>query len=211
MEKEKYFAPKFGERSFHCPQPDCGVYSHHIWNKVWNEENIGVPNLKVVYCLRCNKISIWYDEEMIFPESTGIPPPNKDLNENIKKDYLEASSILTKSPKASSALLRLCIQKLCIQLGEKGKKINDDIKKLVKKGLPTKIQKALDIVRVIGNNAVHPGEINLEDNKDVALKLFSLTNIIADTMITQPKEIEEIYDSLPDKEKEAIKKRDNSK
>ena len=59
-------------------------------------------------------------------------------------------------------------------LGEKGKKIDDDIASLVRKGLEPDIQQALDVVRVTGNNAVHPGQIILEDDKATAVALFEL-------------------------------------
>ena len=122
---------------------------------------------------------------------------------------MEAKAIVNKSPRGAAALLRLCIQKLCEQLGEKGKNINDDIANLVKIGLPVKIQQALDVVRVIGNNAVHPGQIDLRDDQDTAMKLFELINVIAEVMITQPKEVERLYQSLPQTAREAIQKRDN--
>jgi len=67
----------------------------------------------------------------------------------------------------------------------------------------------LDIVRVIGNESVHPGEINLNDDKDIAYNLFELVNIIAQTMLTQPKETSKLYSSLPKKRLEAISKRDS--
>ena len=49
-------------------------------------------------------------------------------------------------------------------MGEKGKDINTDIGNLVKKGLPIKVQESLDILRVIGNEAVHPGQLDLKDD-----------------------------------------------
>lgn len=58
-----------------------------------------------------------------------------------------------------------------------GKNISNAIANLVRKGLSPMIQKSLDIVRVIGNEAVHPGVIDLNDNKDIALQLFQVINI----------------------------------
>ena len=103
----------------------------------------------------------------------------------------------------------MAIEKLCKQqLGEKGKDLDECIGSLVKKGLPVKIKEALDVVRVIGNESVHPGEINLNDNKDVAHKLFELVNIIAQDRITQPKEVSKLYNSLPQDKLDGINNRD---
>jgi len=130
-----------------------------------------------------------------------------DLPEEIKSDFREAAEIWHSSPRGSAALLRLCIQKLCIRLGKSGRNLNNDIGELVKEGLDPRIQKSLDIVRVIGNNAVHPGQI-LTDDRETASRLFRLVNMIADAMITQPKHINEFYEELPESAKRQIEKRD---
>lgn len=108
-------------------------------------------------------------------------------------------------------MLRLAVQKICKLLGKPGKNINNDIAALVTDGLPVKVQQSLDILRVVGNNAVHPGELNLQDDLDTVQHLFKLINIIADKMITEPKNIDEIYGNLPTKSRDAIDKRDTQK
>lgn len=203
----KFIQAIFGSTSFNCPF--CKAYAHQRWTQCLRH-GIYIDKLYISECNHCSKLSVWYDEKMIYPDKTNINELNNDLNEDIKKDYLEAASILNKSPRGAAALLRLAIQKLCKQLGESGKNINDDIASLVKKGLPVQIQKALDIVRVVGNESVHPGQIDLNDNQEIANKLFDLINIIAQVMITQPKEISALYENIiPDDKKEAIEKRDN--
>ena len=140
-----------------------------------------------------------------------ISKPHADMPEEIAKDYAEAWLVFSFSPKSSAALLRLVVQKLCKHLGEKGKNINDDVKSLVKNGLPSHIQKALDIVRVIGNEAVHPGEINIDDTPETSKKLFSLVNEIVEDQISKPKkqaEIENLYQTLPKNKLEGIQSRD---
>jgi len=109
----------------------------------------------------------------------------------------------------NQALIRLAIQKLCKGLGQPGKNINDDIKGLVAKGLDPRVQKALDAVRVIGNNAVHPGQIDLRDDRATAESLFGLLNIVVEKMISEPKHIDEVYASLPESARQAIERRDS--
>ena len=92
-------------------------------------------------------------------------------------------------------------------------RLNDcvtNLEKLVKKGLPSIIQKALDAVRVIGNKAVHPGQIAFDvDDKSTAETLMKLLNIITERLISEPKEIDGIFEALPQSAKDAIEKRDN--
>ena len=203
--------PEPKANSFTCPH--CGVHAMQNWSDLMTQFDgrggwVRQKDMLVGLCDHCSKITLWLKKEMLFPSRPSVPIPNGDLDSEIKKDYNEVAEIVEKSPKAAAALLRLAIQKLCKQLGENGENLNNDIGKLVKKGLPQKIQKSLDIVRVIGNESVHPGQINLEDNKETAYKLFDLINLIANTMITQPKEIDNLYDTLPKEKLEGITERD---
>jgi len=100
---------------------------------------------------------MWLEDKMLYPRMSTAPTASIDLPDDMRGDYEEARTIVELSPRVTAALLRLAIEKLCRHLGEPGKNINDDIASLVKRGLPIQVQQALDIVRVVGNNAVHPG------------------------------------------------------
>jgi hypothetical protein len=207
--------PKFEESAFNCPL--CGAYAKQYWYLTTKGSrsingihlNGAIEDNYISECSHCGKHSFWKENKMIYPYSGTAPLPNPDLPENIKEDYTEARNIIELSPRGAVALLRLAIQKLCVHLGESGKNINTDIGNLVAKGLPVKMQKALDSVRVVGNNAVHPGVIDLKDDIEIARKLFAFVNIISDVMITQPNEIDKFYEeTVPENLKEAINKRD---
>jgi len=185
-------------------------FLEHSKSTIERNLNFILPNnLAISECQSCNNYCLWVDKEIVYPKNIPVEVPNSDMNQDIQDLYNEAASILMDSPKGSTALLRLALQKLLEQLGETGN-INNSIGNLVQRGLSPKIQQALDVIRVVGNNAVHPGEINLDDNIEVAMKLFKIVNIIAQDMITHPKEIEDIYDDLlPDGAREAIERRDS--
>lgn len=172
-----------------------------------------IPNqFSIATCSSCNDISLWVGKELVYPRKVSLPPPNNDIDDSIKTIYQEAALIFADSPKGATALLRLALQMLLKQIGKTGKNINNDIKELVSEGLNPTIQQALDLLRVIGNNAVHPGQIDIDDNREIAFKLFHILNFIADAMITKPKEYAALYgDILPEETKEHIKRRDEKK
>ncbi len=206
--KSKYYPPKVNATEFHCPY--CNVYAHQLWQQVFIQAGSWADSeLKSCFCTHCQKRSYWLGTRMVLPDDSTVEPPHPDIPSDLGKDYSEARLIFSRSPRAAAALLRLCVQKLTVFLGEPGKNLNEDIKSLVKKGLPPLIQKSLDFCRVIGNNAVHPGEIDLNDTPEVAFQLFSLINIIVEDRITRPKEVEELYSKLPEEAKKAIEARDS--
>lgn len=219
---KKYYPPKHQKKEFHCIL--CGVFAYQEWRslqiihryqntldafivKTEKDKNLNTK-FKGSRCSHCKGWSFWYDGKMVVPSESPIEPPHQDFPKDCINDYLEARDIFAKSPRASMALLRLCIQKLMPHLGGKGKNINQDIAKLVDEGLSSTIQQALDVCRVVGNNAVHPGEINLEDSPDITTQVFGLINFIIEDRITKPKEIEILFKNLPENSKDAIEKRD---
>jgi len=166
-------------------------------------------SFSIATCEACRQISLWIDGELVHPKIFTIDSPNGDLNQDIQNLYNEAASISILSPKGAAALLRLALQKLMLQLGKKGKNINEDIKELVTEGLSPKIQQALDLLRVVGNNAVHPGEISFDDDSEIAQKMFRVLNIVAEELITKPREIDRLYnDVIPAETREHIQVRD---
>ncbi|EEW9940061.1 DUF4145 domain-containing protein [Campylobacter jejuni] len=221
-----YEKPEINKNAFNCPF--CRVYAkidfinfellaEEIYSKIrkikhaYHEKEFEkIENMITIYsqvapilsiCHKCNKTAIWIDGKIIYPKPRLTPMPNKDLDEDLKLDYEEASNIVQDSPRSACALLRLVLQKLLINLG-KDKNINNAIKNLIdKKEIDGKLQKALDSVRVIGNSAIHPNELDLKDDIDTALAMFHIINYIADRMISSVKKIDEIYNILPENAK----------
>ena len=216
-----YTPPEFLKSAFNCPY--CDAYSRMNWFKHWHQTGHGgwsqLP-MRFALCTHCNEKSYWIENphpegidavegRMLIPSGAQAPMAHPETPDQTRVDYDEARNIVGESPRGAAALLRLAIQKLCIHLGESGKNLNDDIGSLVKKGLPVEIQQALDIVRVIGNNSVHPGELSEEDVSDVALTLFELINQIVEDRIARPKKLNSLFEKLPKGAREGIEKRDS--
>lgn len=212
-----YVAPSFGKKSFHCPI--CHTFSHMLWIRL-NSNNVATGTLHAK-CSCCDKASVWiateyiggnqiYNATMVYPSTSLAPNPDKDMPDDVKVDYQEAASIFSRSPRAAAALLRLGLQKLCKHLGEAGENINADIRSLAAKNvLPPLVVKVADTVRIVGNNAVHPGEMSEEDFDHVASKLFDLLNFIVKKGISEPKELEALYERIPEGPRKIAEEKDS--
>lgn len=224
-------APSTSDVSFNCPH--CGAFSAQNWSqgcvsayrhntpevipvslqrdgRLNSNKSFLMRNLSLSQCESCKAWAVWVRDSLIYPKPKFETLPNQDLPPDLIAIFDEARSIVDLSPKGAAALLRLAIQKLCKELGESGKDINNDIGSLVTKGLLPQVQQSLDAVRVIGNEAVHPGTIDWDDDKDIAYILFDLVNLIAEQMITQPKQAKEIYSKLPPNKLKGIEDRDKN-
>ena len=167
-----------------------------------------VRNLSLSHCHNCQNVAVWRYDYLVWPSNISVDDANSDLCDEVRDVYNEAALIVDASPRGAAALLRLGIQLLCKQVGESGENVNDDIAALVRKGLDDRVKKALDVVRVVGNHSVHPGQIDMADDRATAIQLFGLVNLIADVMITQPKRVNEMYAGLPERDRRAIARRD---
>lgn len=217
----KYVQPAFGCKAFTCVF--CNVLTKMTWHPMRIQVDLGISRgniptgFSLCRCDHCEKTSLWKGDEetadgtMILPSSVNAPLPHSDLPDECKKDFDEAREISSQSPRGAAALLRLALQKLCLHLGGEGKNINEDIKALVQKGLAPQVQQALDLVRVTGNQAVHPGEMSLEDSPEHVTVMFEMINLIVEELIARPKQIAERFSNLPAGALAAIAKRDEGK
>ena len=205
-----FVSPRTDIDAFNCPR--CHAYAHQHWadlfySPMMSDNNIPI-NMSVGICDRCKDITVWKDELMIDPLGGSAPNPDPDMPDYIKKDYEEARSVVSLSPRAACGLLRLCIENICNEK-IKGGTLNDKIGKLVKQGLNVQIKHALDVVRVIGNEAIHHSTMDLRDDIVTATTMFEIVNYISNWAYTQNKVIDSIYDKLPENQTKAIHQRDS--
>lgn len=235
MNESNYTPPKFKEPSFNCPH--CGAFAQQDWDELCSQASLGketnlhfplidldTPSGVAPFsflrslCKACGKNSIWRgryvkDTKMIYPFVLSAPPPNLDMPEEVQRVYEEARSVSHLSARAAAALLRVALEKLTAHLGETEGNLNTRIKKLKERGLPQQVIKGLDTVRIYANDGgSHAGQIDLgdKDNAGVVTKLFKLVNFIVEKTISDEKEINEMFDSLPENKKAGIKNRDSS-
>ena len=213
--RKNYIAPDKKLQSFTCPHCNTVSLMKYDSHQFQSDINLSLGNetttskkLTIARCENYHNKILWIDDEYIYPDIVA-EEANVDMPDSVKQLYDEASLIYNKSPRAACALLRLAIDKLCNELGETDRDINKNIGALVRKGLPQTVQQALDVVRVVGNKAVHPGQIAFDvDDKNTATMLMRLLNIIVERMITEPKEIDSLYQGLPESVRNAIENRD---
>jgi len=214
----KYVPPTIRLDAFNCPH--CGAYAHQKWAPTIAAVTPGgsgrsptfdyIGQIAVSTCERCQEEAIWIKEQLADPWRGSAPFPHLEMPPSVQSDYQEADAILAKSPRGAAMLLRFAIQNLLNELGEEGDP-NKQIGSLVKKGLRVEVQQGLDAVRVIGNNAVHPLQMDLKDDHGTCGALFALINMIVEDCIARPKATEAIYQLLPEGAREAIEKRDQGK
>lgn len=207
-----YKPAKYNEDSFNCPF--CGTYARQSWFDVRADKSYrNTTHLKRCECFHCDAISYWNHntESMVEPLQVTATPAHKDMPELIALEFDEARRVYNQSPRAAAALLRLAVQKLLPEIGATKDNINQAIAELVNNGtLDIEVQQALDYCRVVGNNAVHPGEINLNDTPEMAETLFLMINFIIDQTISKKKRIAEAFQGLPEGARAAIARRDGA-
>ena len=212
MAKITYYPPEYRKDEFNCAH--CRVFAHQIWSKLRASDLLEVvylPSalLTVSKCKHCNKWSIWIEESLVYPAQITVEDPNDDMPDEVKKLYRESAQVLSISPRAAAALLRLGLQILLGAVGGDGKNINDDIGKIVESGVEPETQRALDILRVFGNSGAHPGKIKLDEDPGLVHKMYGLMNYVTDRLITQKNQINELFKGLPEGIKDQIESRDS--
>lgn len=227
MNKE-YCTPELDKKAFNCPH--CRVFAKQRWySLMFNSFDAKVSytnNDRPIYhskdiirtclddnfiaskCDHCEKLVLWNKEKIIYPRSITVESPNPDMPEIAKGLYMESAKILQDSPRASAALLRLALQEILNEVIEGGEKnsINKNIG-ILSEQVDEYTQKALDLIRVNGNNAVHPGEICIEEES--IEHMYEILNMIVQKLISDKKQIDDLFKKIPESYKKSIKRRDN--
>lgn len=156
----------------------------------------------------CEGILIALARRVVYPSGLIGPVESTHMPDLVRTEYDEAREVGAASPRAAAALLRLAIQKLVDELKPGKGDFDLKIGMLACEGaIPPKLVNMLDVVRVTGNNAVHPGTMDLDDEPERVITLFKLVNAIVEQTITLDNLATEAYASLPEGALDGIAKR----
>ncbi|MEL7104923.1 MAG: DUF4145 domain-containing protein [Pseudomonadota bacterium] len=164
-------------------------------------------NLEFSRCDSCGDVAVWLSDKLVFPRTGPSGIATSDMPHKIRGLYDEAAAVFATSPRAAAALLRLALQHLLMELGCKGANINADINFLIDRGLDEEIAKPMHVLRIVGNESVHPGQIDVDDEPFIAEALFDLLNQIVEQMITKPRKREELWQKLPESKRKEVEER----
>lgn len=210
-----YYPPSLESAPFTCPH--CQTFAHFleftallqdVGGRIRHEINI---DAKFKRCSHCGDGVLWARGSLLYPLAKRGPAPNPDTPDDVRADYVEAQTVAAHSTRGAAALLRLAIDKLTAGLYPDQAKLmlNDRIGWMVKQEhIDHDIQQMLDAGRIIGNNAVHPGELDLQATPELVDSLFWVTNELVEELISKPKRRKAIYESIPQSNRQAIERRD---
>lgn len=155
-----------------------------------NEVKAPYEQGKMLRCPACNKVIVLIDDKVVYPNYLPIEP-NTDMPEDVRDIFTEALSIANTSPRAACALLRLCIEKLCLNLGANPNK--NLAEKIQEVSTNPDVINLLEACRLVGNKAVHPSFVDITENDiDLVENLAKFINLVITTTITSQKLAEEI-------------------
>ncbi|HEY7244156.1 MAG TPA: DUF4145 domain-containing protein [Xanthobacteraceae bacterium] len=127
---------------------------------------VKMANLHLSSCHSCNGFAIWVGQRLVFPYWVEKIP------EIAEQDLDEAAAVLNKSPAGAAALMRICIQKLMPLLKENGKRLDENISSLVRKGLEVEIQQAMEVLQVLRDEPVQLTNLESKEEQETALRFF---------------------------------------
>lgn len=202
--------PAQGSNGFDCPY--CQAYAQQEWSQLLHQSG---PNMTILsgwmvsHCIRCQEPALWLGGQLLYPQTMVGPVPHLDMPPDVRTLYEEARAVSALSRKSAAALLRLALQVLVDDLEPGDGNINRKIGALVQRGLDPQVQQAMDVLRVVGNNAVHPGQIDLDAADDLLPALFSMLNLVVEQVVARPKHVAGLFASLPASAQAQVAKRDS--
>jgi hypothetical protein len=213
-EAEVDVLPGVDKDRFTCPH--CGVFamqeSGTVWVRTQQNASLQLGDWTGHQCAACTRLILWEHSQgfwaLVHPLTVLGEKPNRDMPDDVRRIYDEARRVGGMSPRSAAALLRLALQVLVDELEPGSGNINSKIGALVQRGLHPQTQQAMDVLRIVGNNAVHPGQIDVSEDPGLLPGLFRLANVVVDQMISVPRHAASLFDALPQQSRNQISRRD---
>ena len=173
-----FIEPKVGASAFTCPHCHtlAQMFRRPVRTRVLSNKDSDDHEISVAECISCKGLTIFIQGELVYPDAPAIEPA-EDMPEKARAFFMEAQSVIGKSPRSACALLRLCLEELVSHLGGTGKSLYERIESL---NLPSDVSALFDACRLMGNQAAHPGVIDFKNDNGlpVARALSQFVNII---------------------------------
>lgn len=179
----------------------------------WQHFGEDDTNWYATKCFSCKKHSLWIGETLVFPArrpggDMDVAEPNVDLPNDVLELYREAAAVLPHSKRAAAALCRAALERLVRHLTQNmPQKVNLHGRLIaLRETVSTSTIRALAIVKHTGNTALHGQDdddrsavIYLdEDDETIAGVFFTAINALADELITKPREVDNLFQTLPE-------------
>ena len=158
--------------------PHCSVGVHESWELLGHplmgtqlrapgESDVTIRLLtmecpacrKLVACAQRDVASVEPSERrIVYPFDFAERTAPKDVPDQLRSDYAQATAILNRSPQASAALSRRIVQQVLRDQGAYAKRnLSDQIQAFIDDPKnPSEVKKNIDYLREIGNFAAHP-------------------------------------------------------
>jgi hypothetical protein len=134
---------------------------------------VKMANLHISNCHNCNGFSLWVSGLLVFPTKLD------KTSEFVEEDLEEAAAILNKFPRGTTALMRVCIQKLVPLLEDNGKKLNQRVSSLVRKGLEMEMQQATEVLKFLRGDSAQLNSLESQADRETAVRfLDSLKEVL---------------------------------
>ena len=113
-----------------------------------------------------NNVARVTEGKVIYPDSSTVVNISTDVPESLRADFIEASKVLSVSPKASAALSRRILQSILREQGYTNRDLAKQVDAVLSetdssKLLPLYIRNNIDAIRNFGNFSAHQQEDNI--------------------------------------------------
>jgi hypothetical protein len=182
-----------GDASPRCD--GCNSYALHQKTTINNLTTDQPVGLTVVVCRQCSHSSVIVQSPdgistIVYPLTFVGPSPATGMPDGVRRLFDDARAVGRQSPRAAVALMRVALERLVPGAGTLHTRITS-----IATG--AHVQRSMDLVRVIGNAALHDDEkVDFDPGPDVAVKLMELMNILIDVHL-QERPIQELRSIVP--------------